>query len=411
MSWPYQVDGVDVFRLPPEGYEVDFDNPRSQKVLDHYLIFGIGAPLAFVALLQRFYTKLYLSKGLQVDDAFMFLGWLSSVLTQLIMTVSIAQGGLCHHSFEMSLKDFEQYSLLVYISAPIYMMCNGFVKISLLTFYLHLSPQKWFRVCTWISIGIVALYTIIITFLMFFNCNPPQKQFDFSVVGGSCIDAAILYMATAVSNIVTDVILFILPIPMVYQLHMPRFQKFGAIIVFGIGSATVATSVVRLLHLPAVLASDDPSWAAAPSNVWTFIEANLFVICGSMPTLRKFFKHFLPRVMGSSGKGSSYAYGGAYANRNPSGGGAVRGSTYGPQRASTISRMRNTNRQYSQFDGTGTDRISEETEMQRLSGEKKGESGATVTVGVVRKDDVEASRDDHSERAILQTKSFTVQYD
>jgi hypothetical protein len=68
MSWPYQVDGVDVFRLPPEGYEVDFDNPRSQKVLDHYLIFGIGAPLAFVALLQRFYTKLYLSKGLQVDD-------------------------------------------------------------------------------------------------------------------------------------------------------------------------------------------------------------------------------------------------------------------------------------------------------------------------------------------------------
>ena len=117
------------------------------------------------------------------------------------------------------------------------MLCNGFVKLSLLTFYLHLSPQKWFRICVWTSIAIVALYTIIITFLMFFNCNPPRKQFDFSVQGGSCIDAAILYMATAVSNIVTDLMLFLLPIPMVYQLHMPKIQKIGAIIVFGIGSA------------------------------------------------------------------------------------------------------------------------------------------------------------------------------
>lgn len=149
------------------------------------------------------------------------------------------------------------------------MMCNGFVKLSLLTFYLHLSPQQWFRIAVWSSIVIVALYTIIITFMMFFNCSPPSKAFDFSIQSGSCIDAAILYMATAVSNIITDVMLFVLPIPMVYQLHMPKVQKLGALLVFGIGSATVATSIVRLLYLPAVLASTDPSWDSAPANVWT----------------------------------------------------------------------------------------------------------------------------------------------
>lgn len=67
MSFP-SISGIDVFRLPPEGYVVDFDNPKQQYVLEHYLIFGIGAPIALIALLQRFYTKIFLSKGLQIDD-------------------------------------------------------------------------------------------------------------------------------------------------------------------------------------------------------------------------------------------------------------------------------------------------------------------------------------------------------
>lgn len=66
-SFP-KIDGVEVFRLPPEGYVVDFDHPKQQKRLDHFLIFGIGGPLALIALLQRYYTKIFLSKGLQVDD-------------------------------------------------------------------------------------------------------------------------------------------------------------------------------------------------------------------------------------------------------------------------------------------------------------------------------------------------------
>lgn len=116
------------------------------------------------------------------------------------------------------------------------MLCNGFTKLSLLTFYLHLSPQKWFRLAVWGSIGIVAVYTTIITMMMFFQCNPIRKSWDFDIEGGSCIHAGILYMATAVSNIITDVMLFILPIPMVLQLRMGLGQKIGAIVIFGIGS-------------------------------------------------------------------------------------------------------------------------------------------------------------------------------
>lgn len=115
-------------------------------------------------------------------------------------------------------------------------MCNGFTKLSLLVVYLQLSPQKWFRIAAWFSIVVVALYTSVITLLMFFHCHPVRRAFDFTIQTGYCLDAGILYMATAVSNIITDVMLFILPTPMVLKLNMSKSRKITAIAIFGIGS-------------------------------------------------------------------------------------------------------------------------------------------------------------------------------
>ncbi|RYP83017.1 hypothetical protein DL769_001486 [Monosporascus sp. CRB-8-3] len=73
------TNGVTTFREPPEGYVVNFANPQQQMVLEHYLIFGIGGTLAFLALLQRFYSKVVLYNGLQINDGFMFLAWILDV--------------------------------------------------------------------------------------------------------------------------------------------------------------------------------------------------------------------------------------------------------------------------------------------------------------------------------------------
>lgn len=82
----------------------------------------------------------------------------------------------------------------------------------------------------------IAGYSLGIFFAIIFACNPIARSYDVTVTTGSCINTAALYIATAVFNIASDIILFILPIPMVMGLQMKWKQKMGLLFIFGIGS-------------------------------------------------------------------------------------------------------------------------------------------------------------------------------
>lgn len=79
-------------------------------------------------------------------------------------------------------------------------------------------------------------YSIGIFFTLIFACSPVQKSFDVSITEGTCVSSTALYIATAVCNIASDLILFLLPMPMVFGLQLPTKQKLGLLFVFTIGS-------------------------------------------------------------------------------------------------------------------------------------------------------------------------------
>lgn len=115
-----------------------------------------------------------------------------------------------------------------------------------------------------------------------------------------------------------------------------------------------------------------------------------------MPTLRKFFKHFAPSFMGgSSANPSSYAYNG-------------RSSAY----ALSNHGARKQRKKYEQFPEENELRTFNSGEGKRTpenDSDKVRTSGGVVSVNVAGGGaDVDA--DNRSDKAILQTKSFTVTY-
>jgi hypothetical protein len=67
-------------------------------------------------------------------------------------------------------------------------------------------------------------------------CTPFAKNADVTIREGQCIDKTALYLTTGVLNMITDIMVLVLPIPMVLRLQMAKSRKVIFILLFSVGS-------------------------------------------------------------------------------------------------------------------------------------------------------------------------------
>ncbi|RGP80920.1 integral membrane [Fusarium longipes] len=358
--------------------------------------------------MQRMYVKVFLTGGLQLDDYLLILSYILAVATVALCVHMFAMGAGGVHAWEIPITTFNIYLRDVYVAAIIYVLCGSLAKIALLIFYLRLSPQRWFKIAIYLSMVFIIGYTVGLFFAVMFACHPINMSWDITVTEGKCVNQPALYFATAAVNIASDVILFVLPLPMVFQLQLPLKQKIGLMGIFTIGSLTVITSIVRMSLLPGMLKSMDLSWVIAYPSIWIIVESNLIITCATMPTLRKFFKHVAPKLIGESRYGSKTGRSSKYGKADTAG---SRPSAF-PQ----SSQARRNRTKYSQFDEESGS-PGEDFAMGPIAG-----VGHNTSTSVGNPDDTQTAgwMDSDSEKgivggtikpAIMQTKTVTVQYE
>jgi hypothetical protein len=176
-----------------------------------------------------------------------------------------------------------------------------FIKMSLLFLYLRLSPDKGFRIAVYAMIGLSIAFSISSIFASALQCIPVSMLWNPNQPG-HCIDVIAFYYANAAINIVTDVIIYVLPIRVLWGLQLPKRQRLGLAFLFSLGGVVVVASMIRIVTLHQLIHSTDPTWALVSPFNWSTIELHLgiFVTCG--PAFKAFFRRYIPRLLG----GSSY---------------------------------------------------------------------------------------------------------
>ncbi|KAJ3459936.1 hypothetical protein MRS44_016009 [Fusarium solani] len=286
------VQGVEVFMAPPEGYVVDFENPQQHTALVSYILAGVGMVMAMIFFIQYLYVKLWLMQVLDIETVLLILAWVTGVVQNGVLLSSWAIKTLGVHAWEMSLDQYNLFNKLMLVASIHFAVFIACSKLSLVLFYRHLSPQKWWKRCTYAVAVLIICYNTAILFAVVFTCNPIRKHWDARVTEGSCGHQIGIYMTTATMGIVTDLILLIMPIPMIWRLQMPTRQKIGVILLFFIGFGLPDTPSNISLHQPSTIALKMPRVSYTEDKV---VEAILDVTDNGLSQNESAQKHEIPR--------------------------------------------------------------------------------------------------------------------
>ncbi|KAJ5773639.1 hypothetical protein N7457_008535 [Penicillium paradoxum] len=80
------------------------------------------------------------------------------------------------------------------------------------------------------------------------QCIPIERSWN-SDVKGKCINLAAFSYFANITNLITDIWVFLLPLPIIFGLHATRKRKFELAGIFTIGLFTCAITLARLIVL------------------------------------------------------------------------------------------------------------------------------------------------------------------
>ena len=84
--------------------------------------------------------------------------------------------------------------------------------------------------------SIVLAWTIAAILAISFACEPFAFNWDKTIPGGKCGDQVTSLTVTAAVNLVTDVMVLLLPMRPLYKLQMATYKKVTLVTVFGLGT-------------------------------------------------------------------------------------------------------------------------------------------------------------------------------
>lgn len=114
------------------------------------------------------------------------------------------------------------------------------------------------------------MWLVAMEIVLGFGCQPVQGWWDASVAAtASCVNKVAFTYSTNATNLITDLWIFAMPIPVIYNLQATLNKRLALCFLFSIGLGTCALSAARLSVVVSV-GSDDITCMILPLSPSTF---------------------------------------------------------------------------------------------------------------------------------------------
>ena len=127
------------------------------------------------------------------------------------------------------------YKYLLVVSFYYFFMV-AIPKLAILALYLRLFTLRPYRITVYVLAAIVAATGIVCPIMSLNLCRPFEFNWNRMIPGGECWDEQAFYRWGSLPNVLTDIAMLVLPLPIVWRLHTSKKLKLGLTLTFLTGS-------------------------------------------------------------------------------------------------------------------------------------------------------------------------------
>lgn len=206
----------------------------------------VGTSVAFtvassLVVLLRIYTRFVIVHSLGIDDYTMVAAAVLAVGVTVV-TILQAQNGLGHHVWiPISAEETQIQLKALFAGEVLYNLSQILIKISVLMQYRRIFLDELTRlICFWLIL-FLTLWGITQEFLVAFACIP--VPLFIASMADKCISSSTVWYLTSIMNIITDFVIFLVPIPAIRNLALQLRQKLLVMSLFCLGFLYVSPSL------------------------------------------------------------------------------------------------------------------------------------------------------------------------
>jgi hypothetical protein len=147
-----------------------------------------------------------------------------------VCIVSIPYAGVGRHTLAVAIEDVHKVKALgidsLLVAPILYTFAICLSKFAILNLFLRIFTMGVARKLTYAIYLTVILQTIAFIFATIFQCSPISLLWT-ATTRGNCINTQALFMYSSIPNIITDLVMLVLPLPTIWKLKAATHVKVG----------------------------------------------------------------------------------------------------------------------------------------------------------------------------------------
>ncbi|GIZ47643.1 hypothetical protein CKM354_001072800 [Cercospora kikuchii] len=274
----------------------------------------VGIALAAVAYIMRLLSKVRFpcERGARIDTDFWWDDFTITVAMALLIPITALSNvltglGVGKDVWTIPFDKLPQILKVYYVDEILYLTALPTIKIAICCTYLRIFQHKNFKLLAYIAIALNVAYAITFILITAFQCTPVNLAWDNwdKSLPGRCNNINAQSWASAAFNIALDLVVVVLPMPMLWRMNLNTRKKILVMLMFSVGSFVTFVSILRLRLLVKFGNSQNLTHDYKQVGAWTVIEVDTAMVCACMPGIRNLIRRAFPRLMGQSTAGTA----------------------------------------------------------------------------------------------------------